>query len=194
MKTLLAFGGTFDPVHVGHVAMLDAAVAALNPDLTLILPAGSPWQKGRLPFASAEHRVAMLKLAFPDAVIDPREIRRQGPTYTVETLAELAAEFPDHALHWLLGGDSAARLDTWHDAPRLAGLADFVVLRRAGEHVTRPRGAFRLHEIDADPPPVSSTAIRARCANGEPIRGLTPDAVCDYIVQHHLYEEPSHLG
>jgi nicotinate-nucleotide adenylyltransferase len=187
MKTLLAFGGSFDPVHAGHVAMLDAAVAAIKPDITLVIPVGNQWQKGRLPIASVAHRLNMLSLAFPHATIDARELNRAGPTYTVDTLKELARDNPAHVRYWLVGGDSAARLHTWHDAPTLANLATFVVVRRAGERVTPPVGPFCLREIDCDPPPVSSTGIRAARAQGLPIRGMTPDVVCDYIEAHHLY-------
>lgn len=190
MKRLLIYGGTFDPVHHGHIAAWHAAVAAIAPDYRLLIPVGNPWQKARAPLASGEHRAAMLARALPDAQIDLREVHRRGPTYTVDTLRELVGEYPDAACYWLLGGDSAARLDTWHDAASLAKLATFVVVRRAGEPFAAPAGNFRCMPIDADPPPVSSTAIRAAIAAGGTLRGLTPDSVCDYIAKHHLYEEP----
>jgi nicotinate-nucleotide adenylyltransferase len=184
---LLLFGGSFDPVHNGHVAMWRAAVAALQPDERRILPVGNAWQKGRLPLADTAHRVAMLRLAFPDAHIDQRELHRAGPTYTVDTLTELAEEFPQHARFWLLGSDSAARLQTWHRADELARLATFVSVRRADEPATHRDARFGLRDIDCMPPAVSSTAVRAACAQQQPIRGMVPDSVCDYIEQHQLY-------
>ncbi len=197
---LLLFGGSFDPVHNGHVAMWRAAVAALQPAKSLLIPVGNAWQKGRMPFASAKQRIAMLHLAFPDAQVDERELLREGPTYTVETLRELAHAYPDYTRYWLIGGDSYAALDTWHDPQTLASLATFAVVRRAGATLSRPSGNFCVREIECDPPPVSSTQIRALCQQvgaapdtrdasiaGARLREMVPSDVYDYIQQHQLY-------
>jgi nicotinate-nucleotide adenylyltransferase len=196
---LLLFGGSFDPVHNGHVAMWRAAVAALQPAKTLLIPVGNAWQKGRLPYASAEQRTAMLRLAFPEVQIDERELRREGATYTVDTLWELARAYPNYTRYWLLGGDSYAHLDTWHEAHTLATLATFAVVRRAGEELTRPNGNFCAREIECTPPAVSSTHIRALCAQmraadkqvssaaSATLREMVPAAVYDYIQQQQLY-------
>jgi nicotinate-nucleotide adenylyltransferase len=212
-KPLALFGGTFDPVHLGHAAIVQGAFARLGIERLIILPAGNPYQRGHLPLASAAHRVAMLKLAFAHAhgiSIDQRELNRIGPTYTVPTLRELRRERGDTLpLIWLIGADAFSRLDTWHRWQELFDLCHFAVVRRAGEMPsaaafspalagmlsTRRADAAALAatpcghvaELAIEPPPVSSTEIRRRRAAGESLRGLVADAVCDYIEQHKLY-------
>ncbi len=187
MSKILLFGGTFDPVHNGHVALLECAIEAIRPDKVGVIPVGNPWQRGRLPFAPGASRCAMLRLAFPHATIDERELRREGPTYTVDTLRAIAVAHPKTSLIWLLGTDSFARLDTWHEAGALAGLASFAVVRRAAEAVVAPTGNFQYQVVDCAPPAVSSTGIRELRRRGVSIRELVPAAVCDYIQQHQLY-------
>ena len=118
MKSLLLFGGTFDPIHYGHTAMAAEALKETSASKLVVFPAGNPYQKGRLPIASGEHRAEMLRLAFvksADVSIDTRELTRQGATFTVDTLRELRQEYGDAAaLIWLIGGDAFARLDGWH--------------------------------------------------------------------------------
>ena len=191
MSHILLFGGTFDPVHNGHVAMLNCAIDTIRPDETWVLPAGAPWQKSGQPLAAA-HRIAMLRLSMPDAVIDTREVDRAGSTYTVDTLARLHAEYPGDTFCWLIGSDSFKGLNSWCDPKTLATLTSFAVVRRATEAIVVPSGKaeFRYQEVVCAPSPVSSTDIRKRCLRGESIRGLVPDAVCDYIQQHHLYHFP----
>ena len=212
MNPIALFGGTFDPVHYGHLGLARSAFTQLELQKMLLLPAGNPYQKGRLPFASGAHRVNMLKLAFngPDMEIDERELRRKGATYTFDTLIELRAQFGATAsLVWLIGGDAFARLDTWHRWRELFGLVHFAVIDRPTHRFeiadgsaefrkevetrigalldthTSPCGAVVV--LGIAPPPISSTDIRQRLARGESVRELTPDAVCDYIEQHKLY-------
>ncbi|MEO8100966.1 MAG: nicotinate-nucleotide adenylyltransferase [Betaproteobacteria bacterium] len=213
MKPIALLGGSFDPVHFGHVGLARSAFAQLELQKLLLLPVGNPYQKGRLPFASATRRVDMLKLAFQDnsnIVVDDRELRRDGPTYTFDTLVELRAEYGEAASFvWLIGSDAFAGLDTWHRWRELFGLAHFAVIERAGHELCLARGAQELrkevekrlagllatHEsptgsvviLGMTPPAVSSTDIRRKVACHETVRGLTPDAVCDYIEQHKLY-------
>jgi len=186
-KSILLFGGTFDPVHNGHVAMLHAAVDALSPSLTIIIPVGQPWQKEGATHASAEHRIALLKLAFPNFIIDAREVNRQGPTYTVETLRDLTKEFPTYQLHWLIGGDSFAKLDSWREPEAIAALTQFAVVRRANEAITPPRLMCRYAEIIATPPPVSSSMIRQRLEKQQSITDFVPRAISDYIQKTQIY-------
>ena len=214
LNPILLFGGTFDPVHNAHTAMVAAALAETGAAQLTILAAGNPYQRGRLPFASAPHRLAMLKIAFADCLnvsIDARELERQGPTYTVDTLREL------HGVHgagapliWLIGGDAFARLDTWHEWQSLFTLTNFAVALRQGEpHPMHAASAAlsahldgkRTHAsalgashhgkyamLEATVPAISSTDIRARLKHRQSIRGIAPDGVCDYIEQHRLYK------
>ncbi len=183
----------------------------------LILPAGNPYQKGRLPFASGAHRVNMLKLAFSngadvdaDVEIDERELHRNGATYTFDTLIELRAKYGKAAsLVWLIGADAFARLDSWHRWDELFGFVHFAVIDRPSHRLEISDGSAKLRaEVDLRitgllathdspcgavvilgiaPLPISSTDIRRRVAQGESVRELTPDAVCDYIEQNKLY-------
>ncbi len=167
-----------------------AAKTALSAEL-IVIPAGNPWQRGRLPFAPAEQRVAMLRLAFgPEVAIDLRELHREGPTYTADTLGEYRREQPQAALFWLIGADAFERLGAWHRAAELPRLANFAVVARAGEPVKAPailpETAWRVLPIA--PPGVSSTGIRERLAQGQSVRGMAPEAVCDYIERHKLYQ------
>lgn len=170
--------------------MLTAAMTALKPAETRLIPVGNAWQKGRAPLASATARVAMLEAAMDShkVKIDQRELLRQGLTYSVDTLTELTRENPDAEFIWLIGSDAFSRLDTWHRAADLVALATFLVVARSGEAITAPVLACRFQRLPCTPPPVSSTAIRARVKAGASIRGLVPAAVCDYIEQHNLYQ------
>ena len=213
MKPIALFGGTFDPVHYGHLGLARAAFAQLELQKILVLPAGNPYQKGGLPLASADHRRNMLTLAFQgesQILVDERELWRIGATYTFDTLVELRTEIGvDASLVWLIGSDAFSRLDTWHRWRELFGLTHFAVIDRSTHKLAtahcsseflqevEPRFAGLLDTqispsgavvfLETSPPPVSSTDIRERTARGESIRGLTPDAVCDYIERHKLY-------
>jgi nicotinate-nucleotide adenylyltransferase len=213
LKLIALLGGTFDPVHYGHIGLARAAFIQLEAQSLTLLPAGNPYQRGRLPIASSAHRVNMLALAFQldsQVRVDERELRRGGATYTYDTLAEIRSEVgEDASLVWMIGSDAFSRLETWHRWWELFGLAHFAVIGRTAVDVATakwsmeftkeieprlaglpeaqnaPSGAVIL--LGSPPPAVSSTDIRERIASKESIRGLTPDAVCDYIEQHKLY-------
>jgi nicotinate-nucleotide adenylyltransferase len=216
-KNLLAlFGGTFDPVHNAHLVVAKAAFsleAGLAAAQLRVFPVGNPYQRGRAAFASAEHRTAMLKLALaslPNASVDTRELHRQGPTYTFDTLSELRAELgAQQPFVWLIGSDAFAKLDTWHRWKDLFELAHFAVIVRPGfafsleaasstlraETLDRQSEAATLEQtphgkwalLNVLPPDVSSTEVRARLERGESIAPLVPDVVCKYIEAHNLY-------
>ena len=200
-------------MHFGHLGLARSAFAQLELQKMLLLPVGNPYQKGRLPYASGARRVDMLKLAFQDdadVIVDERELQRDGPTYTFDTLVELRAQYGEAAsLVWLIGSDAFLGLDTWYRWRELFGLTHFAVIDRAGHEFASARAAQELgkefekrlagllatHEspsgsvviLGMTPPAVSSTDIRARLERRESVRGLVPDAVCDYIEHHQLY-------
>jgi nicotinate-nucleotide adenylyltransferase len=214
-KALLAlFGGTFDPPHNAHIEVARAAFSSetqLQANALRIVPVGSPYQRGRAAYANADDRVAMLNLAFkdwPNVTIDSRELTRQGPTYTVDTLTELRAELGKTLpMAWLIGSDAFAKLDTWHRWRELFDLAHFAVISRPGftfsnisialdtEIASRQCPADQLENspcgkwalLNLAPAAISSTEIRRHVAAGESVRGFVPDAICDYIAKHHLY-------
>jgi nicotinate-nucleotide adenylyltransferase len=208
------FGGTFDPIHFGHLRLATELSEAFHLDQVLFVPNGLPYHRGRTAHATDEQRVTMLKLATGrDARfgIDERELRREGPTYTYDTLAELRKERgADATLVFLLGSDAFARIDTWHRWTELFDLAHFAVAVRADDPqwFTKGPGSFpreiwpritlNLRELLAVPAgkvmtfsmtplAISSTAIRAAAAEGSSIRYLTPDSVVEYIRSHRLY-------
>ena len=216
MKPIVLFGGTFDPVHHGHIAIAQAAADAFDPQKIIVLPAGNPYQRGRMPLAKASDRVAMLSMAMglgtTKVVIDKRELHRTGPTYTFDTLRELRNELGEKIpFIWLIGSDAFAKIDTWKDWSMLFELTHFAVVMRPGDAPIESSASADLNAMistryrfasatDVDqspagcvillktiPPNVSSTDIRARLENGEAIRGLLPNTVCDYIEQHRLY-------
>jgi nicotinate-nucleotide adenylyltransferase len=208
-------GGTFDPVHYGHLRLADDVQRALDlPDLRLV-PAGDPPHRDA-PHASAAHRVAMLELArleFPRLAVDTRETARGGKSYTVRTLESLRAEYPARPLLWIVGADALLGLPSWHRWRELFALAHLVVVGRPGvdlaaslspallgawsaRHTADPTDlraapAGAIYRQDVTPQPISATAIRAALARGTPgvaaVRGLLPDRVLAYIGRNGLY-------
>ena len=212
------FGGAFDPVHFGHLRLATELREAFGLERVVFLPTGQPWQRGRATFASGEARIAMLELATaqePAFVVDAREVRRPGPTYSIDTLAELRAEAgPDVPLVFLLGTDAFAKLDTWHRWESLFDFAHFAVAVRADDDAWQARGpesmpatvrARMTTELDEilthpagaimtfamTPVAISSTAIRAKVGSRASVRYLTPDPVARYIQSHSLYGNPA---
>lgn len=207
-------GGSFDPVHAGHLQLARDAQESLGLAALVFFPAGQPWQKG--PLTRAADRVRMLELALeaqPLWRIDTREIERHGPSYTVETLRQIRAEAgPGQSLVWLLGFDQLRRLPTWHRWEELSDLAHLAFAKRPGAGIdldpvmrryTAQHGGtvaelhqraagicleFPMHTVDC-----SATAIRQALAAGdeEHVAHFLPAAVLDYIRAHQLYS-PAH--
>lgn len=178
-------GGTFDPVHNAHLAMARAAIAHLALKKVLWIPTGSP--KYRKPaMASAEHRLAMLRLALASEArfeIDARELAPDASGYTVDTLRAFRAELGDTPLYLLMGADQHARLRSWHRPQEVARLAHIAVFSRPGFRLEKD-GALT---IPMEELPISASDIRARAARGEELAGLVPAPVANYIARHRLY-------
>ena len=185
------FGGSFDPVHVAHLALARAALEALELDELRWIPAGRAWQKSR-PLTDAVHRVAMLRLAIagePRFVLDPIEIDRPGPSYTLDTVRALAAARPLTKWFLIIGHDQYAGLHTWSGWQQLLGLVTLAVANRPGQtrQVHDDVRRFDHHVVPLPMLDISATLVRERVAAGQDISTLVPPAVARYIDSHRLY-------
>ena len=187
------FGGAFDPPHRAHVALARAAVRQLALDRLYVFPTGDAWHKART-LSPAGDRLAMARLAFaavPAVQVDDRELRRSGPTYSVDTLRELQAGHPGAQLHLLMGEDQAAGFTRWHAWEEIARLAVLCVAARgSGEGVAQLAAlpGVRVVVLQWTPMPDSATDIRARLTGGQEITDLVEPAVASYIESHPLYK------
>ena len=203
MQRLGVFGGAFDPPHLAHVALVEAAVAQLQLDQVRVLPTGQAWHKPRN-LSDAAHRLAMTRLAYaplPQVVVDEREILRTGPSYTVDTLHELQTEYPQAQLFLLLGDDQRRALPAWHQIGEIGRIAIICAAGRdmavrawneeSGVAPTNPPLSDTLQEcirtLDMPLMPHSATDIRVLAATEQALTGLVPPAVERYIHEHHLY-------
>lgn len=191
MKRIGLFGGSFDPVHLAHVALARTALEQLALDQVRWIPAGRQWQKTRA-LTAAAHRVAMVELAIADEprfVLDRCEIERSGASYTYDTVRDLQAAHPGNAWVLIIGQDQYAGLHTWLQWQKLLERVTIAVANRPGASPqASPAVAAVPHEAVALPMmDISSTDIRARAAAGQRVDALVPPAVARYIDQHHLY-------
>lgn len=182
-------GGTFDPPHTAHLVVAEMARVALHLAEVQFVVAGAPWMKETC--SSAQHRVRMVQLAIGDRqpfVVNRREIDREGPTYTVDTLQELTAEAPDLNLYFLVGADAVEKLPKWHEVDKCLELATFVAFNRPDFPVELEGpilGRVRWLEVPAIG--ISSTDLRQRFAAGQAVRYQLPAAVEAYVRVHGLY-------
>jgi nicotinate-nucleotide adenylyltransferase len=178
------FGGTFDPIHIGHLVAAVNARHAADLDLVLMMVANEPWQKGERHITSAEVRFAAVSAAVAGhAALDASrlEIDRGGPTYTVDTLRTLEGQAPEDELFLILGNDAAATVDTWHDAPEISALARLVVVNRPGTVPPVLDQRWRVQTVTVPALEVSSTDLRNRLADGRPLDYLVPDAAVEVL-------------
>lgn len=190
MRTGL-FGGSFDPVHLGHLLVARAALEELALDRLIFLPAArSPFKPGTTP-APAELRLRMLRLALAGETrvqVDDRELRRGGISYTLDTVREFIAEASAGAeFFWLIGADHVATLPAWRDAEALGRLVEFVVIPRPGEPSGSLPPPFRLRQLRGWPLQVASSEIRDRVGRGQTIRHLVPAAVAEVMEAEGMY-------
>jgi nicotinate-nucleotide adenylyltransferase len=185
-------GGTFDPLHLGHLVTAEQARADLGLDEVVFVPAGRPWQKGR-EVTSPEHRYLMTVLATaanPAFSVSRLEIDRDGPSYTVDTLRDLREQLPTDALHFITGADAILSILTWKDAEECLGLASFVAATRPGHDLgALAEGALADTVVQLDVPAlaISSTDVRERFAAGRSVTYLIPREVEEYARKHGLY-------
>lgn len=214
VRCVLLLGGSFDPVHSGHVGLARYFCTLLHPDELRLIPSGRPWQKPGMT-TPAVHRIAMLRAAFihwPTPVcIDEQEIQREGPSYMIDTLRHCRAQLgPTVSIAMIIGADQLVNLHTWHEWPALFDAAHLCIAARPGfstEHAALhdavaaqiSRRLATAEQLRQTPSglvciarqlalEVSSTEVRERLARSEDTAGLVPAPVLDYIQQHHLYQ------
>ena len=184
------FGGTFDPIHRGHVEVAAAVHDALGLDRMLVVVANEPWQKQDRPVTPAEDRFAMVVAALADHPgLEPSriELDRGGPSYTVDTVRELRDHEPDADIVVVVGGDVVAALDTWHEHEALRDLVTLAVVDRPGAPVVDPPPGWRYVHVPVAPIDVSSTDLRARLESGRDVEDAVPGAVIRCMSERGLY-------
>jgi nicotinate-nucleotide adenylyltransferase len=184
------FGGTFDPIHLGHVEVADAVRDALALDRMLVVVAKHPWQKQNRPVTPAEDRYAMVAAALadlPGLEASRLELNRGGPSYTIDTVLQLRADAPDAELFVVVGADVVGTLGTWHHELELRDLVTLAVVDRPGAVHLDPPAGWRTVRVAVRPVAVSSTDLRMALETGRTVVGLVPDAVIRCIFDRGLY-------
>lgn len=191
-------GGTFDPIHHGHLVAASEVQAWFDLDEVVFVPTGEPWQKANREVSPAEDRYLMTVIATasnPRFSVSRVDIDRQGPTYTIDTLRDLHERLGDVEMFFITGADALQEIFTWRDADEMFALAHFVGCTRPGYEMADrtlkgiPRDRVSIVEIPALA--ISSTECRNRTAQGEPVWYLVPDGVVQYIAKYALYAAPS---
>ncbi len=189
-------GGTYDPVHHGHLVAASEVQALYDLDEVVFVPTGEPWQKDSGLVSPAEHRYLMTVIATasnPRFTVSRVDLDRPGPTYTIDTLRDLRTQRPGSELYFITGADALAQILSWKDIDELWDLAHFIGVTRPGHVLSDsglPEDRVTLQEIPAMA--ISSTDCRSRVLKGEPVWYLVPDGVAQYIAKHQLYRpEPA---
>jgi nicotinate-nucleotide adenylyltransferase len=182
-------GGTFDPIHHGHLVAASEVAQWFDLDEVVFVPTGRPWQKEQV--SPSEHRYLMTVIATasnPRFTVSRVDIDRTGPTYTIDTLRDLKALRPDAELFFITGADAIAQILSWRDHDELWDLAHFVAVSRPG-HVLNTDGlpSDDVSQLEIPALAISSTDCRDRVSRGHPVWYLVPDGVVQYIAKHHLY-------
>ncbi len=182
-------GGTFDPIHHGHLVAASEVAQSFDLDEVVFVPTGRPWQKDDV--TESEHRYLMTVIATasnPQFTVSRVDIDRAGPTYTIDTLRDLQAQRPDAELFFITGADAVAQILSWRNHQQLWDLAHFVAVSRPG-HVLSTEGlpSENVSQLEIPALSISSTDCRSRVRRGHPVWYLVPDGVVQYIAKHHLY-------
>ncbi|WP_256363723.1 nicotinate-nucleotide adenylyltransferase [Phycicoccus sp. Soil802] len=191
-------GGTFDPIHHGHLVAASEVQTRFGLDEVVFVPTGQPWQKDAREVSPAEHRYLMTVVATasnPRFTVSRVDIDRPGPTYTIDTLRDLHTERPDAELFFITGADALAQILSWKDADELFRLAHFIGVTRPGYLLSEsglPADRVTLQEVPAMA--ISSTDCRARVERAEPVWYLVPDGVVQYVNKYRLYAAGSPAG
>jgi nicotinate-nucleotide adenylyltransferase len=186
-------GGTFDPIHHGHLVAASEVTSLYGLDEVIFVPTGEPWQKSERQVSPAEHRYLMAVIATasnPRFWVSRVDIERSGPTFTIDTIRDISALRPDAELFFITGADALAQILSWKNAAEALTLARFVGVTRPGYELSDahlPSDAVTLLDVPALA--ISSSGCRERVVDGRPVWYLVPDGVVQYINKHHLYRQ-----
>ena len=178
-------GGTFDPIHNGHILVAESVLELLELDKILFVPTFQPWQKAN--YTDVQHRVAMIQLAIadnPNFELSLVDVERGGPTYSIDTVSDLQKQHPDSQLVFILGSDAANSLPTWRNIDELMRKLQFIVIDRPGSKFA---GFEQLQQVSIDALDLSATDVRKMIAEGKSVVDLVPAAVAAYIQENGLY-------
>lgn len=206
-KKIGIMGGTFNPIHFGHLLLAETAFHQFKLDEILIMPTKNPYYKKISNSVTEDDRVAMVELAIEDNQhfrLSKEELNREGTTYTVETLSHLTTKHPDYEYYFIMGADSLYHIESWKDTEKILEMATIVVAGRAGtgtslssqiEYIENKYDAT-IYRLNSPVLEISSNDIRRRVRDGESIRYLLPSKVVDYIYEHNLYQPdtPEHFS
>ncbi len=194
MNRIGVMGGTFDPIHHGHLVAASEVADRFHLDEVIFVPTGQPWQKEGKTISAAEDRYLMTVIATaanPRFSVSRVDIDRGGPTYTIDTLRDLRELYPDEALYFITGADALSSIMSWHDWEEMFQLAEFVGVTRPGyelrEDMLPADIQERVHLVEIPAMAISSTDCRTRAAAGRPVWYLVPDGVVQYISKNSLY-------
>lgn len=202
MARVAILGGTFDPIHLGHLAAAQGVLHLAGVEQVIFMPNRQPPHKVGQAVTPALHRIAMVRLAIagnPAFALSDLELRREGPSYTIETVRALQAERPDWQAAFIIGMDSLLEIRTWREYEALLQMTDWLVVARPGYDTARgrqllaelgPRLSARVRLLEIPGVAVSSTVLRHLAAQGYPLRYLVPDEVAEYVEAHRLYTGP----
>ncbi|WP_125612473.1 nicotinate-nucleotide adenylyltransferase [Specibacter cremeus] len=186
-------GGTFDPIHHGHLVAASEVAAVFDLDEVVFVPTGEPWQKSSRLVSPAEHRYLMTVIATaanPRFTVSRVDIDRPGPTFTIDTLRDLRRSRPEADLFFITGADAMAQIMSWKDNEELWNLAHFVGVTRPG-HVLDDLGRSDVSLLEVPAMAISSTDCRRRVREANPVWYLVPDGVVQYIAKYGLYQDPA---
>ncbi|MQA04291.1 MAG: nicotinate-nucleotide adenylyltransferase [Streptosporangiales bacterium] len=192
-RRLGVMGGTFDPIHHGHLVAASEVAHQFDLDEVVFVPTGQPWQKSHVKVSPAEDRYLMAVIATasnPRFWVSRVDIDRPGPTYTIDTLRDIHAASPDASLYFITGADALGQILSWHSVEEMFELAHFVGCTRPGHRLDAshlPQGSVTLVEVPALA--ISSSEVRVRVGSGQPAWYLVPDGVVQYIAKRRLYRD-----